>query len=170
MRGLAHLVCGSAGRRSCNLCSHVSHTPGREAGTGLVPVERPWYAYGVRTCAAWRLGASCPAPLACVRHAGGCGTRRRLCGTRSPYAPGIRRVLRGLGTCQHMTRYGRGLLAYRVRRVHGAPRASCPAPLVRTARRKLVRVSKEAPGRIRVSISCGWSHSVFMCSFCQVRH
>ena len=48
-------------------------------------------------------------------------------------------------------RHARGWYAYGARTLLGAPRASCPVPLVRTARRRLVRVARtystEAPGR-----------------------
>ena len=48
-------------------------------------------------------------------------------------------------------RHARGWYAYGVRTVRASPEASCPAPPVRTARRRLVRVactySTEAPGR-----------------------
>eukprot|EP00964_Phaeocystis_antarctica_P128909 scaffold92731_cov66-Phaeocystis_antarctica.AAC.1 len=54
----------------------------------------------------------------------------------------------------HGTRYvrhTRGRYAYGARTVRGARGASCPAPPVRTARRRLVRVARtystEAPGR-----------------------
>eukprot|EP00964_Phaeocystis_antarctica_P051513 scaffold30059_cov63-Phaeocystis_antarctica.AAC.2 len=109
-------------------------------------------------------GRSAPSPTApeaaCARR-GACrtgGRPWRRARPRTPRPPPRVLPARSVPGCCRLgchgtwyVRHGRGWHVYGVRTVVPAPGAGCPAPLIRTARRRTVRVARtystEAPGR-----------------------